>query len=69
MKMSRWIGIFINVGRGVGASFLALGVAFDELLWSERLLVLPGILLLRVLVADLLAQLFKPANKYMPWMV
>lgn len=63
-----WRAFLLMWAVVLAASFLALGVAFDGLLWSERLLVLPGILLLRVLVADLLAQLFKPANKYMPWM-
>ena len=63
-----WRAFLLMWAVVLAASFLALGVAFDQLLWSERVLVLPGILLLRVLVADLLAQLFKPANKHMPWM-
>ena len=63
-----WRAFLLMLAVILVASFLTVGVVFDDLIWSERLLVLPGILLLRVLVADLLAQLFKPANKYMPLM-
>jgi hypothetical protein len=63
-----WRAFIMMWGVVLAASFLILGVAFDQMPWTQRLFLLPGILLLRVLVADLLAQLFKPANTYMPWM-
>ena len=63
-----WRAFLLMWAVVLAASFLALGVAFDGLVWGERLLLLPGILLLRVLVADILAQLFKPVNKHMSWM-
>ena len=52
----------------LATSYLSLQVVFDEMPWNYCLLLIPGILLLRVLLADILAQLFKPDTKYMPWL-
>ena len=52
----------------LATSYLSLHVVFDEMPWSYCLILIPSILLLRVLLADILAQLFKPDTKYMPWL-
>jgi len=48
------------------ASYLAFGTVFSEMRWFEQLLVLPAILVVRVLLANLLTRLFKNDNRYFP---